>query len=118
MASRVRLLAGKQGRHQLLLEWRRLVFLYQRNQRGAGPEGDGSAVNDNADGLGVGALPLRLRFTSGALVASTSGQISDGLPLKRLLTAIVVALAAFMARPASAEDAYQVGVTGASSRPR
>jgi branched-chain amino acid transport system substrate-binding protein len=33
--------------------------------------------------------------------------------LKRILTAFVVALAAFMARPTSAEDAYQVGVTAA-----
>ncbi len=31
--------------------------------------------------------------------------------LKRILTAFVVALAAFMVRPTSAEDAYQVGVT-------
>jgi branched-chain amino acid transport system substrate-binding protein len=39
--------------------------------------------------------------------------IPSSVSLKRLLTAIVVALAAFMARPTSAEDTYQVGVTGA-----
>jgi branched-chain amino acid transport system substrate-binding protein len=33
--------------------------------------------------------------------------------LKRTLIVVVVASAAFMARPTSAEDAYQVGVTGA-----